>query len=77
VRKRPHLYEVLGPEAVRELTGGRGADAVIDAVGMEAHGAPGAKLAHTLVGSVPDAIARKVMQTAGIDRQVIFRPEGA
>ena len=27
-------------EAVRELTGGRGTDAVIDAVGMEAHGRP-------------------------------------
>ena len=27
-------------EALRELTGGRGPDAVIDAVGMEAHGAP-------------------------------------
>ena len=29
-------------DAVRELTGGRGPDAVIDAVGMEAHGAPSA-----------------------------------
>ena len=27
-------------DVVRELTGGRGADAVIDAVGMEAHGSP-------------------------------------
>ena len=31
-------------DAVRELTGGRGPDAVIDAVGMEAHGSPAAKL---------------------------------
>ena len=54
--------------AVRELTGGRGPDSVIDAVGMEAHGAPGGKLAHTLAGLMPDAVARKVMQTAGIDR---------
>ena len=30
---------------IRDLTGGRGPDAVIDAVGMEAHGAPAAKLA--------------------------------
>src|SRR4051794_38373746 len=37
-------------EAVRELTGGRGPDSVIDAVGMEAHGAPGAELAQTSVG---------------------------
>src|SRR5690606_3656753 len=27
-------------DAVRDLTGGRGPDAVIDAVGMEAHGSP-------------------------------------
>src|SRR3954468_4523436 len=30
---------------VRELTGGRGPDSVIDAVGMEAHGSPGGKFA--------------------------------
>ena len=54
--------------AVRELTGGRGPDAVIDAVGMEAHGAPGGKLAHTIAGLMPDAVARKVMENAGIDR---------
>ena len=34
--------------AVQELTGGRGPDAVIDAVGMEAHGSPAAKAAHTV-----------------------------
>jgi threonine dehydrogenase-like Zn-dependent dehydrogenase len=56
------------PGAVRELTGGRGPDSVIDAVGMEAHGAPGGKLAHTLAGLMPDVVARKVMQTAGLDR---------
>jgi len=55
-------------EAVRALTGGRGPDAVIDAVGMEAHGAPLGKLAQTLAGLVPDAIARKAIETAGIDR---------
>jgi threonine dehydrogenase-like Zn-dependent dehydrogenase len=54
--------------AVRELTGGRGPDSVIDAVGMEAHGAPGGKLAHTIAGLMPDAVARKVMEHAGIDR---------
>ncbi|HET6548827.1 MAG TPA: zinc-dependent alcohol dehydrogenase [Solirubrobacter sp.] len=56
------------PGAVRELTGGRGPDAVIDAVGMEAHGAPGGKLAQTIAGLMPDAVARKMMETAGLDR---------
>jgi threonine dehydrogenase-like Zn-dependent dehydrogenase len=56
------------PEAVRELTGGRGPISVIDAVGMEAHGAPIGRLAHRLAGLLPDAVAQQVMQTAGIDR---------
>jgi threonine dehydrogenase-like Zn-dependent dehydrogenase len=56
------------PGAVRELTDGRGPISVIDAVGMEAHGAPVAKLAHKLAGLLPDAVAQQVMQTAGIDR---------
>jgi threonine dehydrogenase-like Zn-dependent dehydrogenase len=55
-------------EHIRELTGGRGPDSVIDAVGMEAHGAPAAKLAHTIAGLMPDPVARTVMQHAGIDR---------
>ena len=74
-RSRAHGVETIDvtavdsvPEAVREITGGRGADAVIDAVGMEAHGAPGAKLAQTLAGLMPDAVARRLMETAGIDR---------
>lgn len=33
-------------DAVRDTTDGRGVDAVVDAVGMEAHGSPIAKLAH-------------------------------
>jgi threonine dehydrogenase-like Zn-dependent dehydrogenase len=56
------------PSAVRELTDGRGPDSVIDAVGMEAHGAPGGKLAHTLAGLMPDAVAKKMMETVGVDR---------
>ena len=56
------------PAAVRELTDGRGPIAVIDAVGMEAHGAPVVRLAHKLAGMLPDALAQQVMQTAGIDR---------
>jgi threonine dehydrogenase-like Zn-dependent dehydrogenase len=56
------------PEAVRALTDGRGPIAVIDAVGMEAHGAPVGKLAHKLTGMLPDALARPMIQTAGFDR---------
>lgn len=55
-------------EALRELTGGRGPDSVIDAVGMEAHGAPWGKLAQTIAGLLPDPAARKLMETAGVDR---------
>jgi threonine dehydrogenase-like Zn-dependent dehydrogenase len=56
------------PEVIRGMTEGRGPDSVIDAVGMEAHGAPGAKLAQQATGLLPDAIAEKVMQKAGVDR---------
>jgi threonine dehydrogenase-like Zn-dependent dehydrogenase len=55
-------------DAVRELTGGRGADSVIDAVGMEAHGSPAAKAAQNLTALLPDAAAAALMQRAGIDR---------
>jgi threonine dehydrogenase-like Zn-dependent dehydrogenase len=55
-------------DAVRSLTDGRGADSVIDAVGMEAHGAPVGKLAHQMVSLLPDAVAAKMMERAGIDR---------
>ena len=53
---------------IRSLTGGRGPDAVIDAVGMEAHGSPVAKIAASATTSLPGALARKLMQTVGIDR---------
>src|SRR6185295_63576 len=56
------------PEAVRELTDGRGPISVIDAVGMEAHGSPIGKLAHRLTGFLPDAVAQPVIQKAAIDR---------
>ena len=53
---------------LREATDGRGADSVVEAVGMEAHGSPGATLAQNAVGLLPDGIARKLMNTAGVDR---------
>jgi threonine dehydrogenase-like Zn-dependent dehydrogenase len=61
-------------DALIELTGGRGPDAVIDAVGMEAHGydeprsgklvAAGQKL----TGLLPDSVAEKVADQGAVDR---------
>ena len=55
-------------DVARELTGGRGPDSVIDAVGMEAHGSPVGALAQRLAGFLPDAVAQPLIQKAGIDR---------
>jgi threonine dehydrogenase-like Zn-dependent dehydrogenase len=55
-------------EALRGLTDGRGPDSVIDAVGMEAHGAPIGKAAQQIAGLIPDAIAAKLIEKAGVDR---------
>jgi threonine dehydrogenase-like Zn-dependent dehydrogenase len=56
------------------MTGGRGPDAVIDAVGMEAHGhrePAGNKLtaaAQRATGLLPDAVAQRLTDSAGVDR---------
>jgi threonine dehydrogenase-like Zn-dependent dehydrogenase len=70
-----HGVEVLDPAdhsdlaaALRDRTEGRGPDSVIDAVGMEAHGSPGATAAQRFVGLLPDRVAAPVMQKAGLDR---------
>ena len=55
-------------EEVRSRTAGRGADAVIDAVGMEAHGNPVAEKLIKAVGLLPDAVAEPLMLKAGFDR---------
>ncbi|GAA4776764.1 zinc-dependent alcohol dehydrogenase [Citricoccus nitrophenolicus] len=55
-------------ERLRLATDGRGPDSVLDAVGMEAHGSPAAGAAHAAVGLLPDALGRKAMQSAGVDR---------
>jgi threonine dehydrogenase-like Zn-dependent dehydrogenase len=55
-------------DAVRESTDGRGTDAVIDAVGMEAHGSGFAKFAQTITGMLPDAAAAALTKKAGVDR---------
>ncbi|TXS52874.1 zinc-dependent alcohol dehydrogenase [Streptomyces sp. t39] len=54
-------------DAIRDVTDGRGPDAVIDAVGMEAHGSPAAKGAQQLTTLLPDALATRMMERAGID----------
>lgn len=56
------------PAVIREMTDGRGPDAVIDAVGMEAHGSPVAGFAHKLAALMPDAIAEPVMQNVGVSK---------
>jgi threonine dehydrogenase-like Zn-dependent dehydrogenase len=55
-------------DVIRDMTDGRGTDAVIDAVGMEAHGSPVTKLAQQAVSLLPDAIAAPMMKVAGVDR---------
>jgi threonine dehydrogenase-like Zn-dependent dehydrogenase len=55
-------------DEIRDRTDGRGPDSVIDAVGMEAHGSPVAKVGQQLAGLLPDALQRKVMQKVGVDR---------
>ncbi|MGI3779324.1 MAG: zinc-dependent alcohol dehydrogenase [Janthinobacterium lividum] len=55
-------------EVVQSMTDGRGADAVIDAVGLDAHGSPAAKVAQTVAGLLPDAVAQPVFKTAGVDK---------
>jgi threonine dehydrogenase-like Zn-dependent dehydrogenase len=72
-----HGVEVIDPsglesggdiaEALRDLTDGRGPDAVVDAVGMEAHGSHVARAAQNLAGLLPDVAARKVLEKVGVD----------
>ncbi|MEH1166181.1 zinc-dependent alcohol dehydrogenase [Micromonospora sp. CPCC 205539] len=72
---RRHGIEVLDvrdlsdvPGALIDLVDGRGPDAVIDAVGMEAHGSPVGKLAHAAVGLLPDKVAQAMTDRVGVDR---------
>jgi threonine dehydrogenase-like Zn-dependent dehydrogenase len=60
---RRHLADVI-----RDMTDGRGPDSVIDAVGMEAHGAPAAKAAQQLTSMLPHTVGEKLMEHAGVDR---------
>src|SRR5215216_4573963 len=79
VRERLELAQNYGAEtvdwnagdavqAVLERTDGRVADAVVDAVGMEAHGAPVTSLVQKAAGLLPDAAAAAIIEKAGLDR---------
>jgi threonine dehydrogenase-like Zn-dependent dehydrogenase len=64
-------HEDIG-EVVRELTGGRGPDSVIDAVGMEAHGSPTARFMLQMSTLLPDKLAAGLTKTAGVDQLAAF-----
>jgi threonine dehydrogenase-like Zn-dependent dehydrogenase len=66
-----HLDDV--PEALRALTGGRGPDAVIDAVGMEAHGAPVAAAMQRAASVLPRSVGAALAMRAGVDRLAALR----
>jgi threonine dehydrogenase-like Zn-dependent dehydrogenase len=55
-------------QKIRDLTGGRGPDAVIDAVGMEAHGSPKVRAMQQLTTALPKGAAQKAFTTMGADR---------
>ncbi|MGK5445396.1 zinc-dependent alcohol dehydrogenase [Micromonospora sp. URMC 105] len=61
------------PTTLIDLVDGRGPDAVIDAVGMEAHGAPAGKLAQTAAGLLPDKLAQTMTDKVGVDRLVVLK----
>ena len=56
------------PGMVMEMTSGRGADGVVDAVGMEAHGSPVQAALLGAAGKLPGPLARKAAETIGVDR---------
>jgi threonine dehydrogenase-like Zn-dependent dehydrogenase len=62
------LNEGDAGERLRSVTGGRGPDSVIDAVGMEAHGDAVGKIAHTAVGLLPKGFQQQMMERMGLDR---------
>jgi len=55
-------------QAVRDQLGGKAPEAVIEAVGMEAHGSPNVKAIQQATGLLPKPLAQKVFTTAGMDR---------
>ena len=77
---RRHGIEVIDdrstedvPAAIMDMTSGRGADGVIEAVGMEAHGSPFQEFAQKAAGKLPDPIARAATEKLGVDRMGALR----
>jgi threonine dehydrogenase-like Zn-dependent dehydrogenase len=60
-------------EALRSLTAGRGPDSVVDAVGMEAHGAPLAAAMQRAAAALPKAVSEPLARRAGMDRLTALR----
>lgn len=60
-------------EALRDLTAGRGPDSVVDAVGMEAHGAPLAAAMQRAAAALPKAVSVPLARRAGMDRLAALR----
>ncbi|MGV9240286.1 zinc-binding dehydrogenase, partial [Streptomyces nigra] len=58
--------------AIRDATNGRGPDAVIDAVGTEAHGSAAAKLAQSAAAIMPRKISGPFAERFSIDRLAAF-----
>ncbi|MEV0171569.1 zinc-dependent alcohol dehydrogenase [Streptomyces sp. NPDC050803] len=54
--------------AIRDRTAGRGPDAVIDAVGTEAHGSAAARLAQQASGLLPRALGSRLAERFSVDR---------
>jgi threonine dehydrogenase-like Zn-dependent dehydrogenase len=73
-RARDHGVEALNArdgdmaDVVRDITKGRGPDAVIDAVGMEAQGPPFGKYSQQLTTVLPNGVAAKLMEKLSVDR---------
>jgi threonine dehydrogenase-like Zn-dependent dehydrogenase len=72
---KEHGAEVLDLDQIDDLAAtlidvvdGRGPDAIIDAVGMEAHGSRAVALAQAAIGKMPGAVARKITDVAALDR---------
>jgi threonine dehydrogenase-like Zn-dependent dehydrogenase len=72
---RRHRVEAVDATAVDDVpaflldqTAGRGPDSVIDAVGMEAHGSPVAKIGQEMASRLPGALGEKVAGQFGVDR---------